>query len=265
MAVGFDRVMQTRSRWRSLERLRLSLGDGAATTAYVARYPLATTALRVRRLPTLTRLEAWCAAHGVTDALVGGFYVRWAGVASEPAVTGLPLGELRLDGALQPFVPFTHPWGERRACLSVVGSEVRIRRRDELPESPPGDLLQAGPLLVRDGRVVSGDQEGFSAAADQFDSDITAGRHPRAALGLDGDRLIALACDGRADDEAGLTIDELAATMAGLGASEALNLDGGGSTSLVCAGRLCNHPREAYEVSVPGGRAIATALAFAPD
>jgi hypothetical protein len=263
VTLGFDSVMQTRSRWRSVERLRLSLDDGVATTAYVARYPLATTALRVRRLPTLTRLEAWCAAHGVTEAVVGGFYVRWTGVPPAPALTGLPLGELRLDGAPEPFVPFTHPWGERRACLSVVGSEVRIARRDELPESPSGDLLQAGPLLVRGGRAVSGDEEGFSTAADQFDSDITEGRHPRAALGSDGERLIALACDGRADDEAGLTIDELAATMAGLGASEALNLDGGGSTSLVCAGRLCNHPREAHEVSVPGGRAIATALVFA--
>ena len=261
--VGFNKVMQTRSQWRSAERVRLSLDDGAATTAYVARYPLATTALRVRRLPTLTRLEAWCAAHGVAEALVGGFYVRRTGVPPAPALTGLPLGELRLDGALQPFVPFTHPWGERRACLSVVGSEVRIARRDELPESPPGDLLQAGPLLVRDGRAVSGDEEGFSAAADQFDSDITEGRHPRAALGCDGERLIALACDGRAGDEAGLSIDELAATMAGLGAREALNLDGGGSTSLVCEGRLCNHPREAHEVSVPGGREIATALVFA--
>jgi hypothetical protein len=106
-----------------------SLGDGAATTAYVARYPLATTALRVRRLPTLTRLEGWCASHAVTEALVGGFYVRWSGVPPAPALTGLPLGELRLDGALQPLVPFTHPWGDRRACLSVVGSEVRIARR----------------------------------------------------------------------------------------------------------------------------------------
>ena len=75
--------------------------------------------------------------------------------------------------------------------------------------------------------------------------------------------MIAFACDGRAHDEAGLTLDELAATMARLGAREALNLDGGGSTSLVCAGRLRNNPREAHEVAVPGGRAIATAFAGA--
>jgi hypothetical protein len=199
----------------------------------------------------------------VSEALVGGFYVREAAAVSPGSpLTGLPLGELRLDGVLQASVPFTPPWGERRACVSVVKGDVRIARRHEFPASPAGDLLQAGPLLVRDGQSVTGDEEGFSAAAEQFDSDITDGRHPRAALGCDGEHLIALACDGRADDEAGLTLPELASTMAGLGAREALNLDGGGSTSLVCGGRLRNNPREAHDVPVPGGRAIATALMF---
>jgi hypothetical protein len=253
----------TRSKASSFKCLRLTLDDGARTTVHVASYSLSTTALRVQRLPGLAKLEMWCAEQGVEEALVGGFYVRSAGVSPGPPLAGLPLGELRLDGVVQPFVPFTQPWGERRACVSVREGEVRIVRRDELPASPSGDLLQAGPLLVRDGRAVNREEEGFSAGADQFDSDITVGRHPRAALGCDGKRLIAVACDGRAHDEAGLTLGELAATMAGLGAREALNLDGGGSTSLVYAGRLRNIPREAHEVTVPGGRAIATALVFA--
>jgi exopolysaccharide biosynthesis protein len=167
-----------------------------------------------------------------------------------------------LGGVPQEHVPFTHPWGERRACISVVEEAVRIARRHELAADPPGDLLQAGPLLVRDGQVLTGDEEGFSAAAGQFDSDITDGRHPRAALGSDGERLIAFACDGRAQDDAGLTLTELASTMVRLGARVALNLDGGGSTSLVCGGRLRNTPREAHDAVVPGGRAIATALVF---
>lgn len=249
---------------RSLERARISLDDGASTTVHVASYPIATTTLRLQRLPALARLETWCAERGVADALVAGFYVRSEGTPPEPPLTGLPLGEVWLDGKAQPFVPFTPPWGGRRACVNVVGGDVRIARRDEIAPRPSGDLLQAGPLLVRDGRVARHDQEGFSAGADQFDSDITAGRHPRAALGRDGERLIALACDGRADDEAGLTLDELADTMIGLGALDALNLDGGGSTSLVYGGRLRNTPREAHEVTVPGGRAIATAFVFAP-
>jgi exopolysaccharide biosynthesis protein len=74
--------------------------------------------------------------------------------------------------------------------------------------------------------------------------------------------VLAVACDGRADDEAGLSMGELAEAMAALGAIQAMNLDGGGSTSLVCGGRLRNVPREAHGVALPGGRTVPTALVF---
>jgi hypothetical protein len=242
--------------------LRLPLDDGATTAAYVATYPLAATRVRVVRLPALSVLSTWCHQTGVQEALVGGFYVRHIGVPPEPPHAGSPLGELWLDGVVQPHVPFTAPWDDVRACVHVDDGTVRIARRDALPATVDGDLLQAGPLLVRDGTVVDGDDEGFSAGASQFDSDITEGRHPRAALGFDGERLIALVCDGRSDEDAGLTIGELANAMLVLGAREALNLDGGGSATLVCGGELRNIPRESHGLPVPGGRAIATAFVF---
>jgi Phosphodiester glycosidase len=65
---------------------------------------------------------------------------------------------------------------------------------------PAGDLVQAGPLLVAGGVVVFDgreDREGFSAGAGQFDSDITEGRYPRAALGISEESIVAVACDGR--------------------------------------------------------------------
>jgi exopolysaccharide biosynthesis protein len=65
------------------------------------------------------------------------------------------------------------------------------------------------------------------------------------------------------DDDAGLTLTELAEALVALGAVTALNLDGGGSTSLVCAGRLRNRPRESHGVELAGGRAITSALVFA--
>ena len=40
--------------------------------------------------------------------------------------------------------------------------------------------------------------------------------------------------------------------MAALGAVQAMNLDGGGSTSLVCGGRLRNVPREAHGIALAG-------------
>ena len=44
--------------------------------------------------------------------------------------------------------------------------------------------------------------------------------------------MYAVAVDGRSRDDAGMTLEELAALMAALGCSTAMNLDGGGSTSL---------------------------------
>jgi hypothetical protein len=240
-----------------LRSLRLRLADGAWTTLHVATYRAACTEVRVVRFRQPTPLAAWCAANGVAEAIVGGFFVR---------ATGRPLGELRTSGIARETVPFDAPWDAVRACVLAADGEVTIARRGDLPGGPRGDLLQAGPLLVAGGaRCVAGDPEGFSAAAGQFDSDITAGRYPRAALALCGrGRLLAVAADGRADGDAGLTLAELAEALVAVGATQALNLDGGGSTSLVCGGRLRNRPREAHGIELAGGRPVTTALVFTP-
>jgi len=191
----------------------------------------------------------------VADAMIGGFFIR---------SHGIPLGELRVGGKPCAFVPFDAPWDLERTCLHLNG-EVRFGTRGELGDEPEGDVLQAGPLLVRDGQSLvhpGVDPEGFSAGARQFDSDITAGRYPRAALGLDGNDLVAAVCDGRTDEDAGLTLDEMAEGMIELGARDAINLDGGGSASLVIDGVLRNHPREEHGIDLVEGRPVSTALAF---
>lgn len=238
-------------------RFRHRLADGRLTTVHVARHRRERTALRVALLPEPTPLAAWCAAYRVREAMVGGFFVTGADLA---------LGELWIDGERQASVPFTAPWDDRRACLWVDGDAVGIAPRHELT-AVTGDLLQAGPRLVRRGEPVvwdGADGEGFSAGRAQFDSDITDGRHPRAALGVSRDELVAVACDGRAPREAGLTLGELSRLMAHLGAEDAINLDGGGSTALIARGRLRNTPRSAWRRTLPGGRAIVTALVFSP-
>lgn len=120
-------------------------------------------------------------------------------------------------------------------------------------------------MLVRDGRPLrdAHDPEGFVAGAHQFDSDITSGRHPRAALGSSADELIALVCDGRRTGiDAGLTLAELAEFMADLGARQAINLDGGGSTALIHHGHLLNRPYDTQDRPSSSCRAVATAAIF---
>jgi hypothetical protein len=241
-----------------LERRRLRLADGAATTLHVARFERRAFLPSVVALRPCSTVRDWCERSGAEHAIVGGFYMRPGGPA---------LGDLWIGGRALPTEPFDAPWHEQRACVHIYEGEVRLAPRQELGSKPRGDLLQAGPMLVGGGRPLvrlEADAEGFSAGSRQFDSDITAGRYPRAALGLTGRELIAVVCEGRADEEAGLTMVELAGAMAGLGADAAINLDGGGSASLVVAGALVNTPREEHGLELPGGREVATALHFAP-
>jgi hypothetical protein len=239
-----------------LEGVRLTLADGAETTLRVARFARSDFSVRVVAIEPRSTLLGWCARNRAEHAMIGGFYVRPGGP---------PLGDLRIGGRARPTRPFDPPWDALRACVHIEGGNVSVSPRRELPDQPGGDLLQAGPMLVASGGSLiraRHDAEGFSAGSRQFDSDITAGRYPRAALGLDDGELIAVVSEGRADDEAGLTMSELARAMVGLGASEAINLDGGGSASLVVDGLLRNVPREEHGRELVGGREIATALQF---
>lgn len=42
-----------------------------------------------------------------------------------------------------------------RACVAVDGADVRLGSRDSAPPEPAGELVQAGPLLVREGEIVT--------------------------------------------------------------------------------------------------------------
>jgi Phosphodiester glycosidase len=241
-----------------LSRERRRLGDGAFTTLHVARFRRDAFTVSVATLEPCSTLAAWCAAERTPHAIVGGFYMRPGGP---------PLGDVWVGGRALPTTAFDAPWDACRACVHADAGKVALRSREEIDGPPRGDLLQAGPMLVRDGELLvrpGVDVEGFSAGSRQFDSDITAGRYPRAAIGVDRDDLITAVCDGRADDDAGMTMTELGKAMAALGCVDAMNLDGGGSASLVVDGALVNTPREEHGSELVGGREIATALRIMP-
>lgn len=111
----------------------------------------------------------------------------------------------------------------------------QIRAEYQVGRAGPGSIytaLQAGPMLVRDGRAMVSTQG-------DFPGDIRRGRAPRSAVGLtrEGD-LILMAVDGRSSTAAGATLSELANYLVEAGCWTAMNLDGGSSTQLVVAGEL---------------------------
>lgn len=97
--------------------------------------------------------------------------------------------------------------------------------------------IGGGPRLLAGGRLVS--PEGFPRS-------LTDRRHPRTAIGMlpDG-KIVLIVVDGRNPYHSlGMTLMELAMELRRLGAVDALNLDGGGSTTMVVAGRVINLPSD---------------------
>ncbi len=114
----------------ALERVRLTQGDGAATTVQVARFERARFGIRVVAIEPCSTLVRWCATNGAEHAIVGGFYVRPGGP---------PLGGLRISGSTFPTRTFDPPWGERRACIHADNGRVSLAPRRELPNKPAGE------------------------------------------------------------------------------------------------------------------------------
>lgn len=104
-------------------------------------------------------------------------------------------------------------------------------------------------MLVQHGRIVAtGQRDGFNWP-DYGNLWWSFGdrRNPRTMAGTtaDGDFLL-VAVDGHTPDYSiGLSVDESAQLMRALGAVEAVNLDGGGSTSMVVNGSVVNRPSDA--------------------
>jgi Phosphodiester glycosidase len=115
------------------------------------------------------------------------------------------------------------------------------------PASPAG-VLGGGPRLVAGGRVrVRASMEGFAPiSARWFYGSFVASRHPRTMAGVRADGgLLLVTIDGRRPGwSAGATLQEAARVMRSLGAREALNLDGGGSTAMAVRGRTVNRPSD---------------------
>ena len=106
--------------------------------------------------------------------------------------------------------------------------------------------------------------------AHEFDSDITADRHPRTIFGFNEKYYFFLAIDGRTRKSAGLYLEECCELVSNLGFSDAINLDGGSSSTLIVDNRLINHPRIKLlnKLSIPflgSERKIPTALIIVSD
>lgn len=135
-----------------------------------------------------------------------------------------------------------------RGSATKMLKKVRVGEKATLVESvrpnPVAAISGDRPLITNGARVVVDDRQ----------------MHPRTAIGIDNDlgRVLILVIDGRQLFSRGYTMVELANMMASFGAENALNLDGGGSSTMVghtVTGQfgVLNSPSDGQERLVPNG------------
>jgi hypothetical protein len=183
-----------------------------------------------------------------------GIVVARAAHEDSPTPHAAPDVALRARGAA------AESWLERLSPGDTVRWWARVvparasRGSAVMGAHPPAVEAVGGfPMLVENGRGVYGEQTGVIAS-------FGPARHPRTAVGWDeaSRRLFWVVVDGRqAPYSDGMSLPELEWLMLRLGATHAINLDGGGSTALVVNGRVVNRPSDPN-----GERAVANILAL---
>ena len=143
----------------------------------------------------------------------------------------------------------------RRALTKGTRVAVRMALTPAERWQRAEDVLGAGPKLVTGGRVDITDEREKMVPTFRTET------HPRTAIAALADgRALLLVADGRHPPaRVGMALDDLARLLIELGAREAINLDGGGSSAMVVKGGVVNYPSDAS-----GERPVSDALIVRP-
>ena len=121
------------------------------------------------------------------------------------------------------------------------GAGLKLRVETHPHQTEVFHAVSGGPRILRDGIVsVEIEREAIRAG---FDTE----RHPRTAVGFSKDRRLLYFCvvDGRQGGYSrGVSLFELAELMREYGCHQAMNLDGGGSSSMIANGTIVNRPSD---------------------
>ncbi|MBL8682838.1 MAG: phosphodiester glycosidase family protein [Myxococcales bacterium] len=239
---AFERWTEVRSGVRHLERR-----DGPFAYHVVA-IDLRTEGLRIEStdeataLPTQvhrgahrwTRTSTWARRVDADIAINGNYYdlTRWRSACGLAVSEGHRWRSTYDDRRLNCFASAGFGDGGR---VSFFDSR-RLRKSGDLPAWMQ-TVVSGSPALVRNGELVHIRHPRHALY-----------RNPRTAIGVDkdGTTLFLLVVDGREGSAQGMTCREAATVLRDLGAHNAINLDGGGSSALYIAqeGGVVNHTGE---------------------
>ncbi len=116
------------------------------------------------------------------------------------------------------------------------------------------DIMLSGPILLSDSREALEDTSSFSKS-----------RHPRSLIAINRDkRVVLITIDGRNEKSAGMSLPEVTKIVRWMGCRSAINLDGGGSTTLWVKGQpengVVNYPSDNKKWDHEGQRKVANVI-----
>jgi len=155
------------------------------------------------------------------------------------------------------------------AAVAVPGKKLRVdtdlltENGKALKTTPSTDVVNGGPTLVQNGQLdVTAKRDGMVRTNDSnsFFYGWVHKRNPRTFAGVDAQgRTLLVTADGRQTTSLGLSLNEEAHVARSLGMVNAMNLDGGGSTTMVQGGQVMNSPSDAT-----GERPVGDAILVVP-
>jgi exopolysaccharide biosynthesis protein len=132
------------------------------------------------------------------------------------------------------------------------GKKVSVRSGLDVSETE--DIVAGIPQLIKDGKIA------ITWEREKTSKSFVETRHPRTAVAkLKNGKFLMVTVDGRSEASGGIGLQDLAEYLLELGAVDAMNLDGGGSTTMVLDGKVVNTPSDKE-----GERKIGDALIVRP-
>lgn len=149
-----------------------------------------------------------------------------ARVTCEPLSAGkmaIPQGGYVLSGHLDSNAANADSYAGAMIKNLHIGDEITVAMYPSLNGLDIRQMVSGTPIVLKDGVVTESENQ-----------DLTTARHPRTLVGYSADRkkVVLMVIDGRSTISQGMTGKEMGDLMLQVGCSDALNLDGGGSSAL---------------------------------
>lgn len=143
------------------------------------------------------------------------------------------------------IVVSAHGTSKDKLANVKIGDKLKINENLGQNWNQVPQIMGVGPLLLKNNSVY------LTTKEEEFGPDVANGRAPRTAVGITKDSHVILAVvDGRQTNSIGCTLSEMAVLMQEMGAVDAVNFDGGGSSEMVIKNEVANRPSDGSERKV---------------